>query len=356
MIYIDIRKAGDYGIGTYVKNLVPLVLQHLSEFGLGGEIRLLANAWQDLSFVPGLFLIHVVEMKSAPFTFYEQLEFRQIIRSSDIFWATSLSHPLWHCNLLSTVHDLLQLDLPIPTVSSLMRRSIFWLYFKSLAVKSLAIVFNSHFTANRFSSHFPGCHAPSIVAHLGPGISAARSPSIDEKSDYFVMIGNNRPHKNIDFVLNQFCLMPEFASYTLKVIGFNNLEFNNFSPCSYGCNIVFLGYIGASDLVLQLQQAKALIFPSLYEGFGLPAIEAMSCGCPVVASSNSALPEVCGPSAFYFDPTSSSSLRSALRTCVDLDLKSYSEVVRASRLHASKFNWSDCAELTISFIRNTLHV
>jgi glycosyltransferase involved in cell wall biosynthesis len=69
-------------------------------------------------------------------------------------------------------------------------------------------------------------------------------------------------------------------------------------------NIIFTGYVDAHELIPIYKMAEALIFPSFYEGFGLPPLEAMACGCPVIASNAASIPEACGDAALYFDPYS----------------------------------------------------
>jgi glycosyltransferase involved in cell wall biosynthesis len=99
------------------------------------------------------------------------------------------------------------------------------------------------------------------------------------------------------------------------------------------------GRVSDAELVELYRTASALVFPSLYEGFGQPLIEAMACGCPVAASSTTALPEICGEAARYFDPTSAEEIAAAV-----LDVLAHpSELVARGRERARRFTWDDCA-------------
>jgi glycosyltransferase involved in cell wall biosynthesis len=100
--------------------------------------------------------------------------------------------------------------------------------------------------------------------------------------------------------------------------------------------------------------ADALVFPSLYEGFGLPALEAMAAGCPVIASSAGALPEVCGPAARYFDPHSVETLAEALLAQAHLSADARQIQVQQGRQRARQHSWGRTAELTVQAITRCL--
>jgi glycosyltransferase involved in cell wall biosynthesis len=103
--------------------------------------------------------------------------------------------------------------------------------------------------------------------------------------------------------------------------------------------VVVRGQVSPSELVELYQTASALVFPSLYEGFGQPPLEAMACGCPVAASRAGALPEVCGSAARYFDPMSVDDIADAI-----LDVTAHGEeFARRGLTHAAAFDWDTCA-------------
>jgi glycosyltransferase involved in cell wall biosynthesis len=99
------------------------------------------------------------------------------------------------------------------------------------------------------------------------------------------------------------------------------------------------GRVSADDLVRLYRTASALVFPSLYEGFGQPPLEAMACGCPVAVSNAGPLPEVCGEAARYFDPTSAEEIAAAVEDV----LASPHELVRKGLQRAAAFTWDECA-------------
>ncbi len=100
----------------------------------------------------------------------------------------------------------------------------------------------------------------------------------------------------------------------------------------------FLGFVPDDDLAALYRHAAWFVFPSLYEGFGLPAVEAMANGCPVLAARAASIPEVCGDAALYFDPLDPASLADALRTAAaDPGLRG--RLVAAGRERLARYNW-----------------
>ncbi len=96
------------------------------------------------------------------------------------------------------------------------------------------------------------------------------------------------------------------------------------------------GHVSLDDLVVLYRTATALVYPSLYEGFGIPCVEAMACGCPVAASNVASIPEVCGDAAVYFDPLDPESIADGIRTVLDHPPPGGIE-------RAARFTWDECA-------------
>lgn len=131
---------------------------------------------------------------------------------------------------------------------------------------------------------------------------------------YILYVGNSKPHKNLNRLIEAYNLLPENIKneYQLVLAGVSQLQTEISTPilhrgCSYkfrtpNSKLLTLNFIPDEDLPALYSGAELFVFPSLYEGFGLPPLEAMSCGCPVVASNVSSLPEVLGDAALYFDP------------------------------------------------------
>ncbi len=116
--------------------------------------------------------------------------------------------------------------------------------------------------------------------------------------------------------------------------------------------IRFLGPISETDLPALYSGAMAFVFPSEYEGFGLPVLEAMACGAPVVCSNTSSLPEVAGDAAIYFDPTDTTSIVKGLENILCITSKERWIYTQRSVNQAKKFSWQKTAQKTLEVYRN----
>ena len=115
-------------------------------------------------------------------------------------------------------------------------------------------------------------------------------------------------------------------------------------------NIIYAGRISDSEVKALYTHALAYIFPSLYEGFGIPPLEAMHCGCPVIASNRTSIPEVCGDAALYFDPTSTENLQLEVERIL-LDEKLREGLIYNGHQRAQLFRWDTNAKRIASTIK-----
>ena len=163
---------------------------------------------------------------------------------------------------------------------------------------------------------------------------------------YFLTVGSANPSKNINFLINAFLMLHVDSRIKLVVVGgINNKVFAEKDNISYvsGSNVIYTGRINDSELRSLYENAKAFVFPSIYEGFGIPPLEAMSCGCPVLASNFEAILEVCGDGAEYFDPSSTNSILNCLMRA--LNEEGWLDKVRYKGLIRSKFySWHSIAQ------------
>jgi glycosyltransferase involved in cell wall biosynthesis len=180
---------------------------------------------------------------------------------------------------------------------------------------------------------------------------------------YVVVPGTIEPRKNIDLVLLGLQRMPQLlARYDWVFIGspgwliaFGDRIAQYGLGDYYSCGAIkWLGYVDEYQKALIYRSAEIAIYPSFFEGFGIPVVEAMFFGCPVVCSSSSGIPEAGGDVAFYFDPTSRASFEHTLLFALRR-LRLEREAVRAaSRRHASRFTWHEFARRIDQAIARTV--
>lgn len=173
---------------------------------------------------------------------------------------------------------------------------------------------------------------------------------LDLRRPYLLAVGNLQPRKNLPRL---------FEAFRRLTVGGLDIDLVIAGPRHYlgeqvlaagrevGDRIHFTGYLGDRQLAACYRCAEVFVFPSLFEGFGIPALEAMAHGVPVASSSGGALPEVCGDAAVYFDPLEVESIEDALRRVLtDSDLRS--GLIRAGHSRESRFSWSRSAEQTLA--------
>jgi glycosyltransferase involved in cell wall biosynthesis len=168
---------------------------------------------------------------------------------------------------------------------------------------------------------------------------------------YFLYVGNAYPHKNLESLLIAFCqLRDEKIEAQLVLVGkgdyFHDRVRAEADRLELGKDVVFWGFATDRELGGLYRQARAYVFPSLLEGFGLPPLEAMRYGIPVAAAGNSCLPEVLGDAAIYFEPTDTADMARAMRRAYD-DEALRRELGLKGPARVASFSWRRCAEETL---------
>ncbi len=195
---------------------------------------------------------------------------------------------------------------------------------------------------------------PRVLAH--PGLVStlqAHSPTTPE--NYLLMVGTLEPRKNHRLIFEIFPeLATHFSDLTLKIVGasgWNPHEVMKNFPENLKNRIKFCGRIDDPTLAGLYQNAQALLFPSIYEGFGMPVLEALALGCPVISSNRASLPEVTGDAALLCDPEKPQEWISAIEKLLSTpELRA--ELIEKGKTQAPKFSWQKSAKT----ILKSLHV
>ncbi len=239
-----------------------------------------------------------------------------------------------------SVHDLNHLDRP--ENSSLIKRVYYATVLKSACRRAAAILTVSNFSHQRIVD-WSGVDGHKVF-NVGNGVDQAYMPEGPAHSpgyDYLLMVGNRKLHKNELRVVAAFAKATLNPSLQLLFTGRSSPQLQLvIDQHRLSDRVHFTGFVQEADLPSLYRGAVALIFPSLYEGFGLPVVEAFACGTPVVTSSTTSLPEVAGGAALLVDPLSVDDLAHAMsRVVTDLALRGR---LRAHGLQrAQAFRWPD---------------
>jgi glycosyltransferase involved in cell wall biosynthesis len=177
-----------------------------------------------------------------------------------------------------------------------------------------------------------------------------------------VYVGGFGPHKNLGMLLKAFekvCSQPRLSDVKLVLVGEYKKEvFHSYSAeirrqvteLKLVDRVLFTGYLADDDLVVLLNLATVGVLPSLMEGFGLPAVEAAACGCPVIATKESPLPALLGEGALYFDPTNQEDLERALSRVLESEPLRHN-LSTTGRTAATRLTWEAAAQQMMALIR-----
>ncbi|MFW6679576.1 glycosyltransferase family 4 protein [Lacrimispora sp. AGF001] len=175
--------------------------------------------------------------------------------------------------------------------------------------------------------------------------------------DYFLYLGTLEPRKNIERLIDAYAALHKRDTLLPKLViaGKNGWNYDNVykKVNDYKINesVIFTGYIKAEEAVTLLKGALAFVFPSIYEGFGMPPLEAMACGVPIITSNVSSLPEVVQDAGYLIDPFSAEDLSEAMFEIIN-NLEQRERLIEKGLKRAKEFTWKGSAELLRSVYEN----
>lgn len=168
---------------------------------------------------------------------------------------------------------------------------------------------------------------------------------------YFLFTGTRQPRKNLERLLKAFRkLHGQERNISLVITGKTWHQFNDVNITA-SKNVIFSGYVPDTDLVKLMLGAEAFVFPSLYEGFGMPVLEAMSLGTLVTASSTSSIPEITGESPLLFDPLKEEAIFKSLKAVLHMEASKKRSLIRQAKIRSELFSWERCARETLAVLR-----
>jgi len=208
-----------------------------------------------------------------------------------------------------------------------------------------------------------------------PGTTMQKSKSKNQKEienikkkyniegDYILSVGTLQPRKNFVKLIEAFKNVKtqmsnaksEWKKLKLVIVGKKGWLYENIlgTPKKLGIEneVKFLDYVSDEDLPYLYQEARCFVLVSLYEGFGLPVLEAMAYGCPVVVSNVSSLPEVVGEAGILVDPNNVEDITKGILRVLNFNTSEYEKYVKMGKQQASKFSWKKCAKETLEVLK-----
>lgn len=279
-LVIDARFLSAGGLGTFLKALLHYLAKKpctLSLLAFEKDIPLLEKAYAK----------RCIPMKSAPFTCAEQRELPTKIPPCDLFFSPHINIPLFPIKAkkrVVVIHDTFHLDQNVGFI----KEKGAWLFYKAATLLSDRVVTVSRYSQRRLEHHFPKAKSAMIYNGLLPYVAESQETA----PPYLLAMGSLKKHKNLTSLLKAV----EKLEIPLFLVG-EKLKID------LPAHVFFTGHLAEEALYALYQNAALFIFPSLYEGFGYPPLEAMSAGCPTLTSACGSIPEICGDGVEYVTPS-----------------------------------------------------
>lgn len=362
-IVIDVRLVNNSGIGRYIKELLRTIKNEQY------EICLLVKK-EDIQLVE-LAGFKLIPFKYPIYSITEQIAFIFKVPRCKLFISPHYNIPVF----LPQAKKMLTI---IPDVNHLVfskefsyaKRLYAKILFSIVVKKSNLIITISEFSKSEII-RYTKCEPNNIVvaklsidkAYFGNIDINSNSVYFDSFEPFFLYVGNVKPHKNLRrsiLAFNEF--LQSEPNYKFIIVGkvenlinadielFNIIKKNE----KLRESIIFTGPIPDNELVSLYKRAKALVFVSLYEGFGIPPLEAMFFECPVVASREASLPEICGDAVLYVDAYDVKNIAYGMHQ-ISTDISLRKQLLRRGKLKVDEYDWGIFSAIVKKSIKSLMH-
>jgi glycosyltransferase involved in cell wall biosynthesis len=364
-IVIDVRMINMSGIGRYIQVLVPVLIENFSKVTLlGKKADIEKFSWFDK--------IEIIELAAPIYSISEQIGILFKTPSCDIFISPHYNSPIF-------LPQAKKIAVIIPDTNHLVFRNEFSLakrmyatFFYKVSVKKDIIFTISDFSKSEIV-RLTNCNPDKITVGL---LSIDKEEfkllnerlllnSINEFSSYqgikyILYIGNVKPHKNLKRALLAFEIAAKkIPDLRFLIVGkkdnfltgdpevFKLVEENQ----NLKEKVDFTGHVSDFHLAYLYKHAEVFLFPSLYEGFGLPPLEAMFYGCPVIVSREGSLPEICGDAAYYCDAFDTNDIANSILDVLSKDSIKTSLIANGYE-KLKEYDWSFFAKVVVNGLTN----
>jgi glycosyltransferase involved in cell wall biosynthesis len=366
---IDARKLRDFGIGSYIRNLLEAISLRPESERYDFRVYARRSDREAMPELPPNF--QIVEEETPGYSLAEltRFAFRLYRDRLDLFHATHYVLPPLRSRAVVTIHDIIHLLYPqfLPNRLALVYARVMVRRALSRADRIITVSYNS----KRDLVDYFGI-SPARVDVIYNGVSPRFRPDIPAEErervankyglrmPYLLFLGGERPHKNAQNVIRAFAEARRSRPDLPHVLALAGPMPKNtaridalIGALDVGSSIARPGLIEEDDLPGLFAGADVLLYPTLYEGFGLPVVEAMACGTPVLTSSTSALQEIAGGYSFLVDPLDVDAIARGI-VALTTDPKIRSDYVELGRKRALDFSWNKAAERTLEVYAEAL--
>ena len=347
-IVIDIRMINNSGIGNYIENIICEIVNNYknNQFILLVNPNInYSNILKDLKFNN----FKTLSIKSPIYNILEQFEIyiKLFKYKIDLFWSPHYNIPiLLQTKLLVTIHDIWHI-VDTSSVRTL-RRLYAKVLFYFIRIKKSNIIAVSNFTKDEIIFH---TKIVSNITVIKNGIEKFwKSNKSYKDSKIILYVGNIRKHKNVKLLIKAFNEI-NIKSYKLLLVGKIDyyMKKNNFNKS----NIEFIGELNRVELLEYYNNARLLVLPSIYEGFGFTPLESMACDCPALVSDSGAIKEVCKDGVFYFDLENEDDLKNKILYLLNNE-QVCDELINKGKEVVKQYDWFKTVHETIKKIDKLL--
>jgi glycosyltransferase involved in cell wall biosynthesis len=360
-LVIDARQSGET-TGRYIDKLI----EYLYKLNPPYEITIITKPHREEYFKHISPKFNVVTTNFKEFTFDEQIAFKKQIESlnPDLVHFGMVQQPIrYRGKVVTTMHDLTTLRFlnPSKNIAILKAKQVVYARVNKLvAQKSLAIITASKYVKEDVVNY----------THIKPDkvtVTYEAADKIEDKPEvvsaltnkrFIMYIGRPLPHKNLQRLIEAFNIIKTTEpGLVLALAGKKDSLYSKIeddSKANGNSGIVFTGFVSEGRLRWLYENCQAYIFPSLSEGFGLPGLEAMVHGAPVVSSNYTCLPEIYGEAAEYFDPMDINNIATAIKKVIDNEALRQ-KLITTGYKQAAKYSWESMAKQTLKIYEDVLN-
>lgn len=376
-IGIDARMLGYSGVGRYIQNLIQelLLIDKQNQY-----VMFVQNKQEKFLISKSEFLnksqiknskSKIIEVDAPIYSLKEQTNFLKAINREnlDLMHFTHFNRPIFYNRpSIITIHDLTPIYFPGKKRNSFIEQVAYRFVLKQALKRANKIIAVSNFTNNDLIRHYPFVKDKVEVIYLGADDKLIKRLAVSVQGigtkrctlcpkPYLLYVGVWREHKNILGLIQAFENVKSETNSKFQIPNLQLILVGKPDPIykevelaaknsPYKKDIIIMGYVNDEDLSILYQNATALVFPSFYEGFGLPGLEAMAMSCPVVCSNTASLPEILGDAALYFDPYNINDMVDKINELLNNE-KLKKELIEKGRKQVLQYSWYKTAEETL---------
>lgn len=338
------------GIGTYLKNIMPGLIS-------SDRFSVTCLGYKELEYFDWFPKVKFIEVTSPILSLAEQMELFLKVPACDIFWSPNWNVPLLPIKAkkkLVTIHDVYHLA--NAGEFSLLKIALMKIYMRFISKFYSWIITVSSFSKKEIIKYTPiSAGKISVIPLAVDDNYELGGEELNTNEEYMLYVGNVKPHKNLRLCLEAFKLI-ENKNLKFYIVGKKDGFITKDETLkeyidNLDSRVIFTGHISDEKLKGYYRKAKFFLFPSKYEGFGLPILEAMKFNLPIIASKSASIPEVGGDKVIYFDSSNVLDLVEKINAFLAGEIKC---AVKDYSDHLKKFDWQITTFEHIKILNNLL--